>query len=55
MADPNPSKPVPGTDMIALLAYEAGRRDALGDVLESTKTMSREMLIQWIEAEIAQS
>ena len=46
--------PIPCTDVAILIAYEGGRRDAFGDVLASARTMTREMLIQWLEAEIAQ-
>lgn len=40
-------------DVALVIAYEGGRMAAFGAVLESAKTMTREMLIQWVEAEIA--
>lgn len=45
--------PIPCADVNTLLAYEAGRLDTLYAVLKSSKTTTREMLIQWVEAEIA--
>lgn len=46
--------PIRCTDTTIPIAYEGGRLDAFSAVLKSAKTMTREMLIQWLEAEIAQ-
>ena len=54
MSDKVARQPIPCTDLTTLLAYEGGRRDAYEATLASSRNMTREMLIKWLESEIAQ-